>query len=176
MSAKDRVVLPVTQSSRRTRCWGASRLQYLRDQHQRSLRPRPSICSRGCDICRESSGTHRQGEPPGHGAGDRHLRRLPAETTAFPAKSWRWRSRSTILKGVQFLLGSDGRRKEKTDECTYSGTRLNTGVVRQAIDRIAPRRRQQSCEGPIQSAFGSATEWPCRDLFHGRRSRSRHCR
>jgi hypothetical protein len=51
---------------------------------------------------------------------------LPAETTPFPAKSWRWSSRSTILEGTKFLSCMKDRWKEAY-ELIYSRTRRNAG-------------------------------------------------
>jgi hypothetical protein len=39
---------------------------------------------------------------------------LPAETTPFPAKSWRWHSRSTILEGTKFLSWHDKQHEGQT--------------------------------------------------------------
>ena len=53
---------------------------------------------------------------------------LPAEITPFPAKSWRWRSRSTILKETKFLSCMKDRWKGAY-ELIYSCTRRNVGNV-----------------------------------------------
>jgi hypothetical protein len=97
MSAGNTVVLPVMRISRGTRCRGASRSRYLRDQHPGRFRLWPSICSRGCGKCRERSVIRDRRGPWATFVRRRHLITLPAEIKGFPAKSWRWRWRSTIL-------------------------------------------------------------------------------